>query len=478
MISLKRWRLFPRSLRQLVIMAFLLVLLPLLVLAYQAYQSLDTLSEQAAEINRTTLRDARRSEAMTSVALAMERSYRQYCVLDDQTLATLYQNQRKQYSQILDAHAPVLPDQRDYQTLRQYLTQLAELRCDNSGPDHNASGLLERFSQANGQMVQMTRDVVFSRGQQLQQAIAERGQFFGWQALLLFLVSVILVMLFTRMIIGPVNGVERMINRLGEGRSLGNTSTFKGPREIRSLAQRIIWLSERLSWLESQRHEFLRHISHELKTPLASLREGAELLADEVAGPLTADQKEVVAILDSSSRHLLQLIDQLLDYNRKLADTPTEMESVEIEEIVEIVVSSHSLPARAKMLHTEVKLDIEHCWAETTLLMRVLDNLYSNAVHYGKESGNIWIASRQSGNRVQIDVANNGTPIPDAERGMIFEPFYQGSHQRKGAVKGSGLGLSIARDCIRRMQGELSLITVDYADVCFRIELPLTSENK
>lgn len=56
---------------------------------------------------------------------------------------------------------------------------------------------------------------------------------------------------------------------------------------------------------------------------------------------------------------------------------------------------------------------------------------------------------------------------------MIFEPFYQGSHQRKGAVKGSGLGLSIAQDCIRRMHGELRLVEDDTADVCFRIELPL-----
>lgn len=478
MISLKRWRLFPRSLRQLVIMAFLLVLLPLLVLAYQAYESLDTLSEQAADINKSMLVDARRSEAMSNTALAMERSYRQYCVLDDSTLATLYQTQHKQYALMLEAHRNVLPDPRSYQQLSQQLAFLANLDCANSTPSKTAQEQLTQFSQANAQLLQITREVVFSRGQQLQQGIAERGKFFGWQSLVLFMVSLLLVVLFTRMIIGPVNGVERMIKRLGEGRSLGNTSTFKGPREIRTLAQRIIWLSERLSWLESQRHEFLRHISHELKTPLASLREGTSLLADEVAGPLTQDQKDVVAILDNSSRHLLELIDQLLDYNRKLADTPTEMEPVEIDEVVDIVVSSHSLPARTKAIHTETQLDVTRCWAETTLLMRVIDNLYSNAVHYGKESGNIWIRSRQHGHRVQIDVANDGAAIPEAEQGMIFEPFYQGSHQRKGAVKGSGLGLSIARDCIRRMRGELSLISVDYADVCFRIELPLTAENE
>lgn len=80
-----------------------------------------------------------------------------------------------------------------------------------------------------------------------------------------------------------------------------------------------------------------------------------------------------------------------------------------------------------------------------------MDNLYSNAVHYGAESGNIRIHSYRHGDQVRIDVANSGEPIPAAEN-MIFEPFTR-SHQRKGAVKGSGLGLSIARDCVRQMQG-------------------------
>ena len=434
-------------------LAFLLILLPLLVLAWQAWQSLNALSDQAALVNRTTLVDARRSEAMTNAALEMERSYRQYCVLDDPTLAKVYQSQRKRYSEMLDAHAGVLPDDKLYQALRQDLNNLAQLQCNNSGPDAAAAARLEAFASANTEMVQATRTVVFSRGQQLQREIAERGQYFGWQSLVLFLVSLVMVLLFTRMIIGPVKNIERMINRLGEGRSLGNSVSFSGPSELRSVGQRILWLSERLSWLESQRHQFLRHLSHELKTPLAS-------------------------ILDSSSRNLQKLIEQLLDYNRKQADGAVELENVELAPLVEMVVSAHSLPARAKMMHTDVDLKATACLAEPMLLMSVLDNLYSNAVHYGAESGNICLRSSLHGARVYIDVINTGTPIPQEERAMIFEPFFQGSHQRKGAVKGSGLGLSIARDCIRRMQGELYLVDESGQDVCFRIELPSSKNTK
>lgn len=130
--SLKRLSLFPRSLRQLVTLSFVLILLPLLVLAWQAWQSLNALSAQAAHINRTTLVDARRSEAMINAALEMERSYRQYCVLDDPTLARVYQNQRQRYSQMLDAHAGVLPDEKLWQALRQDVSDLAQLQCKNS----------------------------------------------------------------------------------------------------------------------------------------------------------------------------------------------------------------------------------------------------------------------------------------------------------------------------------------------------------
>ncbi|OON37593.1 two-component sensor histidine kinase [Izhakiella australiensis] len=458
-------------------MAFLLVLLPLLILAWQAWESLSVLSQQAADTNRNTLSDIRRSEVMARTALELERSYRQYCVLGDTLLAQLYQTQYTRYTNMLDEHAASLPDANQTEKLRQLLLQLNELQCANNAPVSQMSQTLEMFSQANADQVKTTREVVFSRGLELQRTIAERGQFFGWQALILFAVTLGLVLLFTRMIIGPVKGVERMINRLGEGRAPGQSIAFRGPREIQSLAQRIIWLSERLSWLESQRHEFLRHISHELKTPLASMREGTELLADEVAGPLTADQREVVAILNNSSRHLQQLIEQLLDYNRKLADGPVSLSQVNLPELVEMVVSSHSLPARAKLIQTHIDLAAVHCLAEPTLLARVLDNLYSNAVHYGKQSATIWIRSYEKNQRLFIEVANTGRRIPAGEQEMIFEPFWQGSAHRKGAVKGSGLGLSIAQDCMRRLQGELRLVDRKDADVCFQIELSTAGDD-
>lgn len=397
--------------------AFCLVLLPLLGLAWQAYQSFDELSNQAAQISISTVQDARRSEEMSSLALEMERSYRQYCVLGNETLKNVWHKQYLRYEDYLARQKQSTPDPRYTDDIAGSLGQLSVLQCENGEPVAAMTTHLEAFARSNADLVQAIREANFRRGEELQNAIARKGQSFGWQSLLVFVLSTGLIILFTRMIIGPVKVIERMVNRTGEGRNLiQRLDNFNGPRELRSLALRIVWLSERLDWLESQRHEFLRHISHELKTPLASMREGTELLADEVAGPLTADQKDVVSILSESSRHLQVLIEQLLEYNRTLVDSPTEAKWVNLDTVVHEVVNAHSLPARSKEITTDLALDETSVWAEPVLLTRVLDNLYSNAVHYGAESGKIRITSRKAGQHIQIDVANTGTPIPKKSR--------------------------------------------------------------
>ena len=468
---------FPRSLRQLVLFAFLLVILPLLFLAIQAYQSLDHLSSEAVYINQTTLEDAQRTENMSTLALDIERRYRQYCVLKEPSLETLYHDLHKQYAVLLNEHkqSVLIKNSELYPALTNVIAALETLQCEEDQPTSSVLSSLQQFSSMNGSLSQATQDVLLSRSKQLQESIVQQGAFFSQRALIVLVLSLVLIMVATYMIIKPVKVINRMITHLGEGEFISDAPVVNGPLELKELAQRIVWLSDRLAWLEAQRHQFLRHLSHELKTPLASMREGTELLADQVVGQLTQEQKEVVAILDESSKHLQQLIEQLLDYNRKLADLPDEKYQIDLTALVNDIMTKHSLSAKAKSMTTEYQLTVSHYWGDGTLLARIIDNLYSNAIHYGAESGKIWLSSQKIGEYLYIDVANKGDKIAEKERVMLFEPFYQGSRQRKGAVKGSGLGLSIARDCVYRMKGELQIIDVDYADVCFRITLPLTT---
>ena len=206
MISLKKWRIFPRSLRQLVIMAFWMVLLPLLVLAYQAYQSLDQLSNQAAITNKNALADTERSEVMRNLAIEMEGNYRRYCVLRDKTDEEMYQQRYQQYSKMFSTlQQTIIPlsESKEAQALNTSLKTLKSIQCKNSEPTSQMQQALEQFSYANNRIVVLTKEIIFSRGEQLQMAIAEKGRYFGWQSLIVFVFSLILIALFTRMIIGP-----------------------------------------------------------------------------------------------------------------------------------------------------------------------------------------------------------------------------------------------------------------------------------
>src|SRR5437016_2212245 len=96
------------------------------------------------------------------------------------------------------------------------------------------------------------------------------------------------------------------------------SSCARCPEDLQSLGERLDWLRRRLAELEAEKNRFLRHLSHELKTPLTVLREGAELLNDQVGGPLAPPQRQIVAIMRDNSVKLQRLIQDLLDYQRAL----------------------------------------------------------------------------------------------------------------------------------------------------------------
>src|SRR4029079_1337753 len=115
--------------------------------------------------------------------------------------------------------------------------------------------------------------------------------------------------------------LDQAIRRMGTA-DFAHAIEGNGPQDLRYLAQRLEWLRSRLSELEQQQNRFLRHVSHELKTPLTAVREGAELLRDNVGGALSPEQREIVRIVRENSISLQKLIEDLLKYHQTTATEP------------------------------------------------------------------------------------------------------------------------------------------------------------
>ena len=238
-------------------------------------------------------------------------------------------------------------------------------------------------------------------------------------------------------------------------------------------------LIQRLSELESERARVLRHLSHELKTPLAALREGISLLQDGVAGPLTTPQQEVVSILANNTRLLQQQIAELLDYHATVLDASRlQLRHVDLRGLVDSVVEAQRLQLQTQSQQVRVE-----CSAGAVLLdpdkMRVaLGNLLSNAIAFTPPGGEIVFhisrgasVGKPGSERLFIDCIDSGPGVAEADAAKIFDPFVQGRRRPASGAGGSGVGLSIVREVAMIHGGQVSLVTCAQG-AHFRMELP------
>ena len=161
-------------------------------------------------------------------------------------------------------------------------------------------------------------------------------------------VALAIALALTRHIARPIAELDAAIRQLG-GADFEQPIAVRGPEDLKTLGERLDWLRRRLVELEDEKNRFLRHLSHELKTPLTALREGAELLHDEVGGPLSGPQRRVVAIMKDNSIKLQRLIEELLDYQRALhAAAALAPRRLALDALVREVARAHELAAQAK----------------------------------------------------------------------------------------------------------------------------------
>jgi signal transduction histidine kinase len=221
--------------------------------------------------------------------------------------------------------------------------------------------------------------------------------------------------------------------------------------------------------------EFLAVMSHELRTPLNAIGGYAELMEMGLRGPVTVDQVQDLARIQRSQRHLLSLINDLLNY-AKLEAGRVQYEIAPIG-IAELLGSLEALIApqfAAKGLHYRFDgcADAIAVLADAEKVRQILLNVLSNAVKFTAAGGTVSIAVGTDDTTVSIDVTDTGCGIPIDKIEMVFEPFVQLGRGLSQQAEGTGLGLAISRDLARAMQGELTATSVVGEGSTFRLRLP------
>jgi two-component system sensor histidine kinase GlrK len=242
-----------------------------------------------------------------------------------------------------------------------------------------------------------------------------------------------------------------------------------GPPEIRDLGEELERLRVRLERSEAEKNRFLRHISHELKTPLSAIREGTELIADGSVDVDTPAHREIVDILRDSSVELQQLIENLLVLSaRNLSQEP---EHIDPAVLIDEAISRHRLAISRARIDVERQADERAFDGFRPLLQSAVSNLIGNAIRFSPEGGVLYVRARRRGQRLIIDVADEGPGIPVDERPHVFEPFFQGAASPQGHVRGTGVGLSVVRDCARAHDGRVEIVDGEYPGAHIRMTL-------
>jgi signal transduction histidine kinase len=230
----------------------------------------------------------------------------------------------------------------------------------------------------------------------------------------------------------------------------------RGPRELRLLTATFNEMAARLAANEEQRRRFLADITHELRNPLAVLQSEIEAQMD---GVHPRDDRHVASLLDET-RRLGHLVDDL--HTLALAETGRlvlQQEAVALGVVVEDVMGRHQAQARQRGvgLRASIAPELPKVWADPARIRQVLDNLLANAIRHTPAGGEVVVAAstaggpdRGDGSMVRCRVTDAGPGFRDDQLAHVFDRF-----ERAGDSRGSGLGLSIARDLVRAHGGTI-----------------------
>ena len=457
-----------------------LIAVPLLVALLTAVLQIRDLADTGTKIVIQGVAGARASQKLFGEIASLERTARQYDVLGKRELLELYRTQ----DELLSATRQQLHRQATGDA-RQTLDELGVLQRSLSNtvmsapPGSSAavaSDLSSRFQQLYAlveRVAQQSNSEVDAEVAALEEQTLQARKRLLWQAAPLLPLAVVAVFVFTLGVGRPLRQLDRAISELGQG-TFTNPIAVTGPHDLERLGGQLEWLRQRLVELAHERNRFLRHMSHELKTPLANIREGTELLMDGAVGELDSNQREVAAILRENGIKLQRMIENLLSFSAwQTSSVGLEATEFRLRPLVKQVLENQQLTLLSQRVRLDVRVEDVTLVADRGKIRLILENLLSNAVKYSPKGGTIHLRAQAAGAQLVLDVADSGPGIPPEERHHVFDAFYTGRAARTTAVKGTGIGLSVVLDFVAAHGGNVQIIDGQFPGAHFRITMPI-----
>jgi PAS domain S-box-containing protein len=249
--------------------------------------------------------------------------------------------------------------------------------------------------------------------------------------------------------------------------------------ELQEQNQQLAWQGQELERAYRHKSEFLASMSHELRTPINALLGYTALLRERIYGELTPRQDEALQRMKSSSGHLLELVNDILDLARiEAGRMPVHLEAVPLGPLVESVVDSVEPLARAKRLELriDVPAEIPALITDRTRVKQIVLNLLSNAVKFTRD-GAVSLTARAlpGGDGVEVEVADTGIGIAPEALSGIFDDFRQVDQSSTREFGGTGLGLSIVRKLLGLLGGSIRVESAPSVGSTFTVTLPFRS---
>jgi signal transduction histidine kinase len=231
-------------------------------------------------------------------------------------------------------------------------------------------------------------------------------------------------------------------------------------------------LVETLQGLEKGRAEVMNAISHDIKIPLTAVIGYTELLEEELAGPLTPEQRGYVRNIGENSQRVVRLLEDLLDFARlEVGRFPIDAGAVEVGPALERTCRNLQplIDAQGLTARVEVARDLPLAWADPHRLDQVLNNLMSNAIKYTPRGGRIWLRAVPDGRGVLVQVIDTGHGIAAEHLPHLFERFYRVPGAQ---APGTGLGLAISKKLVEAMGGQIGVLSEPHRGSTFWFTLP------